>query len=271
MSSEGKMAENPVGRLMQNGVSASVLKYAAVITMLIDHITCCFLERVYVEGVPLYKTGTFWYYLDYVGRAVGRTAFPIFCFMVLEGYFHTRSRIRYLFRLVLFGLISHYPFNWIFFPGSTRPHTGTMFTLALGLLSIWILDSMLRAFPPDRDPKGKGTGNRWLNLLIALAVSCPAVFGLCWAAKMIGSDYTYGGVMTIVIMYLLRQSRDLQAILSWGWLAFYSSFELYAIPGFFLIRCYNGRKGKQYKYFFYIFYPAHLLILYLIRKSIFGY
>ena len=271
MSPEEKKAETLAGRLMGQGVSASVLKHVAVITMLIDHVTCCFLEMVYVDGVPLYKTGPFWNYLDLAGRAVGRTAFPIFCFMVLEGYLHTRSRIRYLFRLILFGLISHYPFNWAFFPRSVKPHTGTMFTLALGLCSIWILDAMLRAFPPDRDPKGKGTGNRWLNLLIALIVSCPAVFALCWAAKMIGSDYSYGGVMTIVIMYLLRKSRDLQVILSWGWLSFYNSSELFAIPGFFLIRCYNGKKGKQYKYFFYIFYPAHLLILYLIRKSIFGY
>ena len=270
MSFEKNRVPDMARRLIREGVSASVLKHAAVITMLIDHITCCFLEVVYINGVPLCRTGRLFYWLDMVGRAIGRTAFPIFCFMILEGYSHTRSRARYLLRLVLFGLISHYPFNWIFFPLSSKPHTGTMFTLALGLAGIWILDTMLRVFPPSADPKGKGTGNRWLNLLVTMLVSCPAVFALCWIAKTIGSDYSYGGVMTIVIMYLLRQSRDLQAILGWAWLAFYNSYELYAIPGFFLIRCYNGTRGKQYKYFFYIFYPAHLLILYLIRKSIFG-
>lgn len=270
MSSENRSPAERAGGLLSAGISAAGLKYAAVITMLIDHITCCFLERVYIEGIPLYKTGQFWYYLDMVGRAVGRTAFPIFCFMILEGYSHTRSRVRYLARLVLFGLVSHFPFNWAFFPRSQTPHTGTMFTLALGLLSVWVLDTMLTAFPPDRDPKGKGTGNRWLNLLVTASVSGLAIFAFCRAAEMIGSDYGYGGVMTIVIMYLLRQSKDLQVILGWAWLAFYNSYELYAIPGFFLIRCYNGKRGKQFKYFFYIFYPAHLLILYLIRKSIFG-
>ena len=270
MSSEDTTLAERAGRLIRTGISAGTLKKIAAITMLIDHVTCCFLERVYIDGVPLWKTGPFWHYLDLAGRGVGRIAFPIFCFMILEGYSHTSSKVRYLFRLVLFGLVSHYPFNWIFFPGSKYPHTGTMFTLALGLLSVWVLDAMLKAFPPVSDPKGKGTGNRWLNLLITVSVSGPAVFVFCRAAELIGSDYGYGGVMTIVIMYLLRQSRDLQAILGWAWLAFYNSYELYAIPGFFLIRCYNGTRGKQSKYFFYIFYPAHLLILYLIRKSIFG-
>lgn len=255
----------------QKGFSGGILKQIAVVTMLIDHITCCFMERVYVEGVPLFQTAKSWYYLDMAGRAIGRTAFPIFCFLITEGYLHTSNKFKYLGRLLLFGLISHYPFNWIFFPGSAHRHTGTMFTLALGFLSIWVIDAALTHFPADRDFAHRGTGSRWLNLLIALIISLPAVGAFCWISEYIGSDYGYGGVMTIVILFLLRRSRDLQAILSWAWLAFYNSYELFAIPGFFLIRCYNGSKGKQSKYFFYIFYPAHLLVLFLIRKKLFGY
>ena len=260
-----------IAEMKRKGFSGGFLKQIAAVTMLIDHITCCFMERVYIDGVPFFQTAQSWYYLDMAGRAIGRTAFPIFCFMITEGYVHTSNKIKYLGRLIVFGLISHYPFNWVFFPSSANRHTGTMFTLALGFLSIWVIDTAASFFPMNKDARDRGTGSRWLNILINLVISLPAVAAFCWISEYIGSDYGYGGVMTVVILYLLRENKDLQGILGWAWLAFYNSFELYAIPGFFLNRCYNGSKGKQSKYFFYIFYPAHLLILFLIRKKIFGY
>ena len=97
-----------------------------------------------------------------------------------------------------------------------------------------------------------------------------AGFGICWLAKWFGFDYSYGGVICILLLYLLYRYREYSIGAAWAWLTNYNHNELLAITGFWLIWCYNGKRGKQNKYFFYLFYPGHLILLYLIRKAIFG-
>ena len=70
---------------------------------------------------------------------------------------------------------------------------------------------------------------------------------------------------------LLREYRFAALFISWVWMSWYNGFEVYAAPAFFLLACYNGKRGKQSKYFFYFFYPAHLLVLWLVRRYLYGY
>ena len=85
------------------GLSGRTLKIIAVISMLIDHLTAGLLDRGYwAAGHQITKTGR---YLYYVLRGIGRIAFPIYCFLLIEGYIHTRNKWKYLLRLSLFGLM----------------------------------------------------------------------------------------------------------------------------------------------------------------------
>ena len=267
-------------------LSGAALKYIAAATMLIDHITCGLLEvgrgadgRSLMFSVPGGIT------LDTVGRAIGRTAFPIFLFFVVEGYLYTRSRPRFLLNMLVFGALSHFPFRWLFYPRSQAPHTGTMITLALGMVAVWGIDMLSetlqagRNFLPERyrrdgtpaQEPGKTAGSdaamllRTAGLLIggaALTVACG------YAARLAGSDYSYGGVMAVVLLYVFYRSRPAALLLTWCWLTWYNSSELAAIFGFVLLLCYNGTRGKQNKYFFYLFYPMHLLFLVLLRMAL---
>ena len=89
-------------------------------------------------------------------------------------------------------------------------------------------------------------------------------------AATLRTDYSYGGVILIVLMYLFQKYRIPGLFISWAWLSWYNNLELYAAPAFFLLACYNGKRGRQHKYFFYFFYPVHLLILWLVRRHFFG-
>ena len=272
-------------------IDGGALKMIAVVTMFIDHLTLCFLEvvkgpdgRAILYSIPYGKV------LDRIGRGIGRTAFPIFCFMVVEALIYTRSRVSYLVRMLLFAAISHYPFNWMIFSGSEKIHCSVMATLALGFLAVWIMDAMagaclgrqytIRAYkgldPVPEEERGQPVGscglygNRFVNIAVFGIVSVSSCAGFCGLAAAAHTDYRYGGVLLVVIFYLLYRIRDLSLAAGWAWISFYNESELLAFPGFLLLKCYNGKKGMQNKYFFYIFYPAHLLLLYLVRRALFG-
>ena len=142
--------------------SGSALKWFAVLIMLVDHIGACLLEVFVLNyyGVsPLagrIDNLYFWLSLDSVLRGIGRAAFPIFCFLLVEGAVHTRSPRKYLLRLASFALISEIPFdlalhNQPFYWGTQN----VFFTLLAGLL-------VIQAF--QRSP-----GQEWRGML-ALAV-----------------------------------------------------------------------------------------------------
>ena len=109
-----------------------------------------------------------------------------------------------------------------------------------------------------------------MRAVLFLVPSAALTYGICRLAKWGGFDYSYGGVLCILILYLFYKARDFSLVAAWLWLTYYNSSELLALTGFSLIRCYNGKRGKQNKYFFYIFYPGHLLLLYLMRKAVWG-
>ena len=226
--------------------SGSALKWFAVLIMLVDHIGACLLEVFVLNyyGVsPLagrIDNLYFWLSLDSVLRGIGRATFPIFCFLLVEGAVHTRSPRKYLLRLASFALISEIPFdlalhNQPFYWGTQN----VFFTLLAGLLVIQAFQS--------------SPGQEWRGML-ALAV-------LGAAAELCGTDYGAIGVAVIAVMYLLRERFWAASVLSLILLVLLARIEIFSIPAFLILALYNGKRGRQPKYFFYVFYPVHLLIL----------
>ncbi|HAB94036.1 MAG TPA: hypothetical protein DCF49_04620 [Lachnospiraceae bacterium] len=270
---------------LQGKVDGALMKKIAIVAMFIDHMTLCFLEVAKNEmGVRIMYTFPAGETLDSIGRGIGRLAFPVFCFLIVEGFYHTRNRWKYLIRLLIFAAVSQVPFVLLVFPESQKPHADTIFTLAVGYSLIWCVD-VLRRHMVGEDKlltklmaSGEGAGaekadfgtEKVLRLIVWTAVSAGLTYAACRLAKWRGMDYSYGGVICILLLYLFYEVRDLAVTTAWLWLTFYNHNELLAFTGFVLIRCYNGKRGRQNKYFFYLFYPGHLLLLYLIRKAIFG-
>ena len=117
-------------------LSAAVLKWTAILTMLIDHVGAAVLAGL-AKKHQGWGVGVFSRDFYYATRVIGRIAFPIFCFLLIEGLFHTRSRWKYLFRLGLFAVISEIPFD-LAFQGTLLEFgsQNVFFTLFFGLLCI---------------------------------------------------------------------------------------------------------------------------------------
>lgn len=266
---------NNTERKRRRGLDGTALKWIAVLTMLIDHTTVCFLERVQgPDGWMLASSSDTYYMLDRVGRAIGRQAFPIFAFFIVEGFFHTRSRWRYLGRLAAFSAVSELPFWLLNYTGPigerlTRS-VNVYATLALGLAAIWIVEAVY--FHRD---------GGYPRILLCIA----AVGGICLLAFRLNTDYDYIGIIAILILYIFRRAGRgnrtgslIGCLGAWVWMGSNNEYEWFALPAFLLCAlCYNGKRGGSVrhrtaeKYFFYAFYPVHLLILWGIRRALFGY
>lgn len=237
---------------MKKPLTGSALKWIAILTMLIDHVGACLIEVFVMNAYgtsPLAGRLTgeqimAWYDFDIYLRLIGRVAFPIFCFLLVEGAVHTRNIGKYMIRLTLFALLSEIPFdlafhNMPFFAGSQNVYL----TLALGLLAVWIL---------------KGFRGQVWRLPLGLL---PA-----FAAWLLHTDYGAVGVLVIVLIYLLREHPWLRAVACVLVLVTFNSLEWPTAFSFLLIALYNGERGRQPKYFFYGFYPVHLMVLWMIGR-----
>ncbi len=261
----------------KRGLPGSALKWIAIVTMFIDHAGVILLygwARYRHAWGPGIESRLFYM----IVRGIGRLGFPLFCFLLVEGFFHTRSRLKYLLRLGAFALLSELPFDlalWDTWKSLGAPdaallarfglglrHQNVFFTLFLGLLAVWLWERLTRG----RDPNC----STWRGLA---AIACAG--GLSVAAYFLHTDYGAMGVALIVVLYLLRDrpwERDLIAggVLA-AMIAFGSSWiEVFGALAFPLFHLYNGRRGRQIKYFFYLFYPAHLLLLLLLARLLFA-
>lgn len=190
---------------------------------------------------------------------VGRLAFPIFAFQITEGYAHTKNLKKYFLRLFLFALISQIPFALFYSIISTTLALNVFFTLLLGLLCIYIWDNC---------------PTKILSIFIVIIS--------CLLAEVTNMDYGYLGVLLVLVFYLC-QNNKLAIFLSFiGLLALkyvpymleynfyykYILFFIFTLCSIIPILLYNGKQGKKIKYFLYIFYPAHLLLLYILNSII---
>lgn len=225
-----------------NGISADLLKWIAIITMFIDHIGAAVVEKTNIYLLPYGKV------LDFTLRFIGRLAFPIFCFLLIEGFYHTRSRKKYLCNLLLFALISELPFEISFLGEIVIGFRNVYWTLAIGMIVMLILEKI------------KERALEKQNLWVVLTVAAGAVL-----AQLLHTDYGAIGVLLIYILYQTHDNRKKQCTLG----AIATAYEITAPIAFLLIYRYNGvRRQKHLKYFFYAFYPLHLLFLYWIRTMI---
>lgn len=229
------------------GLSGNALKGIAVLTMLIDHIGAVIVQRTCIY--PQFDT-EFWNQIYGPLRSIGRVAFPIFCFLLVEGFLHTRNVRKYLTRMLIFAVISEIPFN-LAITGDlwNQSYQNVYWELALGLTVIWLIRIM------EEKPVAVFWQVIWTVLILALGMV---------SARMLNLDYGFYGIFSIVVIYLCRKNRLIQATA--GALSFW--WELPAPAAFLPVVCYNGKRGRGLKYAFYIFYPAHLLILYIIARAI---
>ena len=233
-------------------ISGAVLKWIAIITMFIDHFGITVMERFLRMSTWTLSVDRHTFYVMYrVCRSIGRLGFPIFCFLLVEGLLYTKSRGKYAFRLLLFCFLSEFPFDLALFDTPfSMEHQNVFFTLLIGYLAIWGIDALYRKFGPSPGFVMGTTG------CIALAY---------YTAEILKTDYHGYGVLTIAAMYLIRKFRG-NYLLSLGAglmvLCLFNSSEYPAWAALLPMAFYDGTRGRQMKYFFYLFYPVHLLLLY---------
>ena len=209
--------------------SGTALKTIACITMLVDHIGASCIEagiltpgldagtlsQATLSAYPLYR-------LDMVLRFTGRLAFPLFCFLLVEGFVHTHNVKGYLGRLVLFGLLSEIPFDLAFLRTPFYPGAQNVYwTLALGVLAM----AGLKRFEKENGLPG-WQGLVWAGGCAALALAA-------------NTDYSASGVLIICALYLTRADRKRQCLVG----AVLFLFELTAPLAFVLVWFYNGQRG----------------------------
>lgn len=209
-----------------NGFS---LKIIAIVTMMIDHI-----------GAVLFPG-------EMVFRYIGRIAFPIFIFLMTEGFYHTGNLKKYEIRMVIFALISEIPFD-LAFSGMIidAGSQNVFFTLAIGLIMMDLLCRWKEIF--------------WKQM---------CVFAACLVlAELLHTDYGAAGILLIFVFYRFRE-KTVAKIIFTAVIAFvcFVPLEGFCLFAFIPILLYNGRRGPSLKYVFYAFYPVHLLILYFVSLS----
>lgn len=272
----------------KRGLSTSQLKWLAMITMLIDHLAAGFGSYPWL-GTAL--VGSFWLSLP---RLIGRMAFPIFAFLLARGCDKTRSLPRYAGRLALFVLISQIPYTLVFYGGNymrlgnSKPSIVLLYwremnifvTLLLGVVAIFLWK--------------QGKKHWWIRL---------GVIGVFYLASLHYADYGLLGVLLIFCLWKFPSKAGtvisvaafafLEHLVTWSevprlaftsWRVFYGTLQRvmpwlkdpgsltnYECPIFvclslIFILSYNGERGSMKKWTAYVFYPAHLTAIFLLRE-----
>lgn len=235
--------------------NANYLKLIAIIAMTIDHAA-----DLIFPGFPAQPVA---FGLHFIGRLTA----PIMWFFVCEGYYYTRNVKKYMMRMFIFAVISHFAYCFAFgismipFKDSIFNQTSVIYPLFVAIVVLWIQDTELPI-------------NKWLKKII--------IFVLIWTA--FPADWSCLAVLAIMDMYKKRGNlkKQMMAMIPYvaiyGIVSFFFVSKIYALVLFGVIlvypvlKLYNGEKGKAgwMKWFFYIYYPAHLIIVGIIRLWLYG-
>lgn len=230
-------------------LSGSMLKLLALICMITDHVAGTVLYRMDIGTQPLFTLGSRTITLYRLCRYFGRLAFPLYCFLIAEGFRHTHDKKRYGATLLGFALISEIPWNLWITGKFTYAKQNVFFTLFLGFMALYVFERF-------KDKK---------------EYQLAALIGVFAAAILIKSDYGAKGVAFILLIHVLRENKTAAAFIG----SFVLKHTLLMMAAFGIIAMYNGERGfisgKAGKYFFYIIYPVHIFALYLVRLRFFGY
>lgn len=231
-------------------MSSFALHIIAMIFMLCDHMWATILDYEWLT-------------------CLGRIAFPIFAFLITEGYIHTSNINKYIKRMMIFAIITEIPFNLMVSASPIYPfHQNVLWTFVISLLTLKYLNF-------------DNTKNIFKSILIILLAIIIATVTMC--------DYFGAGVMMVVGFYIFRKSKLLQLlmmiyvnmILIQGYsypidiagYTYYFPQQGFALLSLIFIWLYNGKQGyhaKWFKIFCYAFYPLHMLILYLLTIVLFA-
>lgn len=231
-------------------MSSFALHIIAMIFMLCDHMWATILDYEWLT-------------------CLGRIAFPIFAFLITEGYIHTSNINKYIKRMVIFAIITEIPFNLMVSASPIYPfHQNVLWTFVISLLTLKYLNF-------------DNVKNSFKSILIILLAIIIATVTMC--------DYFGAGVMMVVGFYIFRKSKLLQLlmmiyvnmILIQGYsypidiagYTYYFPQQGFAVLSLIFIWLYNGKQGyhaKWFKIFCYAFYPLHMLILYLLTIVLFA-
>lgn len=231
-------------------MSSFTLKCIALITMIIDHIGAVFFPDL------------IWI------RYIGRISFPIYAFLLAQGFAFTKNKKRYAMRLAVFAIASEIPYDLLFYQNIFEPqHQNILFELLCGLFVLACLENFFS--------KCRG-GILWLFAALLLTLS----------SSFLGFSYGIYGICLMVVFWLLRRNTSLSSLSGAAVTVLFNgiasiktvflgrtisflslnSVQLYAVAASLPIFFYNGKKGAySLKWFFYIIYPLHLIILCLIR------
>ena len=216
------------------------LKIIACITMICDHIKYVF---------PMFDVE--------IMEFLGRMSFPIFAFLITESYTHTKNLKKFIRRLVIVAIISQIPFMrfrsaYI----SQKIYLNVIFTFLLAIVGMYVLDK------------------NWNIIVKTLIIALIIIIG-----QILNVDYMGYGVMLTILFYATRDNKIIRNILSTlliiaFYIAMYRGLILNnmkviisligTLSSLIVINLYNGEEGKKIKYFYYVFYPAHLLLFYLV-------
>lgn len=255
-------------------LTGNSLKIVAVVAMVIDH-TCKIVLQWLLQnywGIMADTGKLSWeqfqkidYFIRFALQSIGAIAFPLFCFLLAEGFQHTRNKKRYAGSMFAFALISEIPFDIGFFSRyslmeGTFPfylkYQNVFFTLFLGLLTL----AYLERFSCKSEIRADKIKSVVLQLISV------ALFSV--AAELMRCDYGMQGILFISAFYICRGHRVYQVLLFL--LAYMGATgnqpTMYILLACLIVLLYNGKRGKlKLKYFFYVFYPLHITILYLFR------
>ncbi len=222
-------------------MSSSALKILAMTSMIIDHLGALFFPDIIFL------------------RLIGRLAFPIFAFLLVEGFFHTRDIKKYIGRLLIFFIISEIPYNAAFYNNLVYPHNQNIFlTLTIGLICVYYTDRFI-------DEK---------KIYMVFPVS---IIGMV-LAHFLYADYGILGICIILIFYFLHEADSkpkkklliiLFAVLngigiSHGF-CYFNDIQFFAVLALIPVYFYNGSRGLNLKIIFYGVYPIHLALFAIIN------
>lgn len=240
---------------MKKGLNANHLKMIAIIAMTVDHaadlIFPGFLNHPVAIGL----------------HVIGRLTAPIMWFFICEGFYYTRNLRKYLLRMFILAMLSHFAYCFAFginpvpFSSGIFNQTSIIWPLFWAIVTLWILNkaTMLRLW------------QKWLLVILINLITFPA-------------DWSCIAVMAIASMYSNRGHLKKQIGSMLFWVAIYSIVSFFFVDKAYalvqigvilvypLLRQYNGEKGtaKWMKWFFYLYYPAHLVVVGLIRLTVYG-
>lgn len=220
--------------------NASTLKCIAIGTMLIDHI-----------GIMLAGTGVNMVVYSIL-RGLGRLSFPIFCFLLVEGFVHTRSCGKYILRVFLFAILSEIPYDLLNFGSVINlTHNNILFTFTIAIGMLFLLSKCV----------GKGTK----GIVAAIIIVTASV----WLTVLLGTEYSWRCIFIVAFFYIARSnfmmrniSVAVMLLIDTSWIGLMALFSLIPING------YNGEKGRFPKWIGYAFYPVHILILWSVDRFI---